>query len=144
MRRSFAVLTHNIHITLNISNQKKVIKRLKMNNMKLHKDSKMLRLVWLKKIVESEKIHLLLIVKIMIKAMMNWLLNINMLNLYQKCFCELFKKSCCIMQCYKCFKLNHMIKFCKNEMRCFKCTNKHHIEKCATLMNKKMMHELQW
>ncbi len=99
MHRSFMILTPDVCIILNTSNQKKIIKRLKMNNMRLYEDLKMLRLAWFRKIIESEKIHSSLIVEIMIKAMINQLLNMSMLNLYQKCFCKLFKKSCCIMQC---------------------------------------------
>ncbi len=69
--------------------------------------------------------------------MMNWLLNVNMLNLYQECICKLFERNCCITQCYKCFDFDHMIKFCKNEECCFKCTDKHHIEECIVSMNKR-------
>jgi len=72
----------------------------------------------------------------MIKMMINQLLNISMLNLYQKYLCKLFKKNYHITQCYNCFNFNHMTKFCKNEECCFKCTDKHHIEECITLMNK--------
>ena len=68
---SFAILTYDVCITLNTSNQKTIIKRLMKNNARLHEDLKMLKIAWFKKIVESEKIHLLLIVKIVIKMMMN-------------------------------------------------------------------------
>ncbi len=135
--RSFMILAHDVHIILNTSNQKMNIKKLIKNNARLYEDLKMLRIAWLKKIVESEKIHSLLIVKIMIKTMINWLLNINMLNSYQECLCKLFKKNCCITQCYKCFDFDHMTKFCKNEERCFKCTDKHHIKRCVVSMNKR-------
>ncbi len=135
--RSFMILAHDVHIILNTSNQKMIIKKLIKNNVRLYEDLKMLRIAWLKKIVESEKIHSLLIVKIMIKTMINWLLNINMLNSYQECLCKLFKKNCCITQCYKCFDFDHMTKFCKNKERCFKCTDKHHIKRCVVSMNKR-------
>ena len=49
----------------------------------------------------------------MIKMMINQLLNISMLNLYQKYLCKLFKKNYHITQCYNCFNFNHMTKFCK-------------------------------
>ncbi len=137
MHRSFAILTHDVHITLNTSNQKMIIKRLIKNNVRLHEDLKMLRIAWFKKIVESEKIHSSLIVKIVIKIMMNWLLNVDMLNSYQECLCELFEKNCRITQCYRCFNFDHITKFCKNEKCCFKCTDKHHIKKCIVLMNKR-------
>ncbi len=137
VRRSFAILAHDIHITLNINNQKTIIKRLIKNNARLHENLKMLRITWLKKIVESEKTHSSLIIKIMIKTMMNQLLNVSMLNSYQECLCKLFKKNCCIIQCYRCFDFDHMTKFCKNEECCFKCTDKHHIKKCVVLMNKR-------
>jgi len=97
----------------------------------------MLKVAWFKKIVESEKAHSSFIMKIMTKMMMNQLLNINMLNSYQECICKLFERNCCITQCYKCFDFDHMTKFCKNEEHCFKCTDKHHIEKCIVLMNKR-------
>ncbi len=67
----FAVLTHKIHTTINMNNQKKIIERLIKNNVRLHEDLKVLRIVWLKKIADSEKTHSLLIVKITIEAMMN-------------------------------------------------------------------------
>jgi len=137
VRKSFAILAHDVCITLNTSNQKIIIKKLIKNNARLHEDLKMLRITWLKKIVESEKIHLSLIVKIMIKTMMNRLLNVDMLNSYQKCSCELFGKNCCITQCYRCFDFDHMIRFCKNEEHCFKCADKHHIKRCVVLTNKR-------
>ena len=135
--RSFAILAHDVHITLNTSNQKMIIKRLIKNNARLHENLKMLRIAWLKKIVKSEKIHSSLIVEIVIKTMMNRLLNVNMLNSYQECSCKLFEKNCCITQCYRCFDFDHMTKFCRNEERCFKCADKHHIEKCVVLMNRR-------
>ncbi len=49
----------------------------------------------------------------------------------------MFEKNCCITQCYRCFDFDHMTKFCKNEERCFKCANKHHIEKCVVSMNRR-------
>ncbi len=137
VHRSFAILAHDVHITLNTSNQKMIIKKLIKNNARLHKNLEMLRIAWLKKIVESEKIHSSLIVEIMIKMMMNWLLNVNMLNSYQECSCKLFEKNCCITQCYKCFDFDHMTRFCKNEKCCFKCADKHHIERCVVSMNRK-------
>jgi hypothetical protein len=73
----------------------------------------------------------------MIKVMINWLLNVNMLKSYQKCSCKLFKKNCHIIQCFKCFKFNHMTKFCKNEERCLKCADKHHFKECIVSANKK-------
>jgi len=137
MHQSFAILTHDIHIILNTSNQKMIIKRLMKDNARLHEDLKMLRIAWLKKIVESEKTHSLLIIKIVIKTMMNWLLNMSMLDLYQECSCKLFEKNCHITQCYKCFDFDHVTKSCKNEECCFKCADKHHIKRCVVLMNRR-------
>lgn len=137
MYKSFVILTHNVCIILNINNQKIIIKRLIKNNAKLHEDLKILRIVWFKKIVESEKIHSSFIVKIRIKTIMNQLLNINMLNLYQKCLCKLFEKNCYVIQCFNYFNFNYMIKFCKNDKRCFKYINKHYIEICIVSMNKR-------
>ncbi len=133
----FAVLAHEICITIDTSNQEVIIKRLIKDNAKLHENLKILRIVWLKKVVESEKIHSSLIVKIAIKAMMNWLINESMLNLYQECLCKLFEKNCCITQCYRCFKFNHMIRFCKKKQRCAKCADKHHIKECMMSSNKR-------
>ncbi len=137
VHKSFVILTHDVCITLNTSNQKTIIKRLIKNNVRLHEDLKMLKIAWLKKIVKSKKTHSSLIVKIAIETMINWLLNVNMLNSYQECLCKLFEKNCCITQCYRCFNFDHMIKFCKNKECCFKCTDKHHIKKCVVSMNKR-------
>ncbi len=136
-RRIFAVLTHEVHTTIDMSNQKKIFERLMKDNTKLHEDLKILRIVWLKKIVKSEKIHSLLIVKIIIKAMINQLMNMSMLNLYQECACKLFEKNCCITQCFRCHEFDHMIKFCKKNQRCEKCADKHHIKKCVMSSNKR-------
>ena len=137
MHQIFAVLAYEIYIIININNQKVIIKRLIKNNVKLHENLKILKIVWLKKVVESEKIHLSLIIKIAIKVMMNWLMKKSMLNLYQECSCKLFEKNCHITQCYRCFKFNHMIRFCKKKQRCAKCTDKHHIEECIMSLNRK-------
>ncbi len=97
----------------------------------------MLRIAWLKKIVESEKTHSSLIVEIAIETMTNQLLDVDMLNSYQECSCKLFEKNCRITQCYRCFDFDHIARFCKNKECCFKCTDKHHIEECAVSMNRR-------
>ncbi len=102
LRWTFAVLTHEMHTTINMSNQMKVIRKLIKNNARLHENLKILRIVWLKKVAKSEKTHSSLIVKIAIEAMMNQLMNVNMLNAYHECACKLFEKNCCITQCFKC------------------------------------------
>ncbi len=137
VRRIFAVLAHEIHITINTSNQKAIIKSLIKDNARLHENLKILRIVWFKKVVESEKIHLSLIVEIAIEAMMNQLMNESMLDSYQECSCKLFEKNCCITQCYRCFKFDHMIRFCKKKQRCAKCTDKHHIKECVMSLNRR-------
>ncbi len=137
MHQIFAVLTHEIHITIDTSNQKVIIKRLIKDNIRLHENLEILRIVWLKKVVESEKTYSSLIVEIAIEAMMNRLMNESMLNLYQECSCKLFEKNCHITQCYRCFKFDYMIRFCKKKQRCVKYTDKHHIKKCMMFLNKK-------
>ncbi len=131
------MLTHEMRTTIDISNQKKVISKLIKNNMKLHKNLKILRIVWLKKVAKSEKTHSSLIVKIAIKAMMNWLMIMSMLNAYYECICKLFKKNCHITQCFKCQEFDHMIRFCRKNQHCIKCADKHHIKKCMTSLNKR-------
>jgi len=133
----FAVLIHEVQTTINTSNQKKIIEKLVKNNARLHEDLKVLRIIWLKKITKSEKIHSSLIVEIAIKAMMNQLMNMSMLNSYQECACKLFEKNCRITQCFRCHKFDHMIKFCRKNQRCKKCANKHHIKKCVMSSNRK-------
>ncbi len=133
----FVMLTYEIHTTINMNNQKKIIKRLIKDNARFHEDLKILRIVWLKKIAKSEKTHSLLIIKIMIEAMMNWLINMSMLNSYQECACKLFEKNCCITQCFRCHEFDHMIKFCRKNQRCKKYVNKHHIKKCVMSLNKR-------
>ena len=137
VHRIFAVLAHEVHITININNQKVIIKRLIKDNARLHENLKILRIVWLKKVVESEKTHSSLIVKITIEAMMNQLMNESMLNSYQECSYKLFEKNCCITQCYRCFKFNYMIRFCKKKQHCAKCADKHHIKECMMSSNKR-------
>jgi len=136
-RQIFAVLTHEVRTTIDMSNQKKIIERLIKDNARLHEDLKVLRIVWLKKIADSEKTHSSLIVKIAIEAMMNRLMNVSMLNLYQECACELFKKNCRITQCFRCHEFDHMIKICRKNHRCKKCADKHHIEKCVMSLNRR-------
>ncbi len=135
--RIFAVLTHEMCTTIDTSNQKKVIRKLIKNNARLHENLKILRIVWLKKVAKSEKTHSSLIVKIAIKAMTNQLMNVSMLNAYHECACELFEKNCCITQCFRCQKFDHMIRFRRKNQRCVKCVDKHHIKKCMMSLNKR-------
>jgi len=107
------------------------------NNARLHENLKILRIVWLKKVIKSEKTHSSLIVKIAIKAMMNQLMNVSMLNAYHECTYELFKKNCRITQCFRCQEFDHMIKFCIKNQCCVKCADKHHIKKCVMFSNKR-------
>jgi len=127
------MLTYEVCIIINMNNQKKIIERLIKDNVRLHEDLKVLRIVWLKKITKSEKIHSSLVIEIMIEAMMNQLMNMSMLNSYQECACKLFKKNCHITQCFKCHKFDHMIKFCRKNQRCKKCMmslNRKHCINC--------------
>ena len=105
--------------------------------MRLHEDLKVLRIVWLKKIANSEKTHSSLIVEITIKAMTNQLINVSMLNLYQECACKLFEKNCHITQCFRCHEFDHMTKFCRKNQCCKKCADKHYIKKCVMSLNKR-------
>ncbi len=134
---TFAVLTHEMHTTINISNQMKVIRKLIKNNARFHENLKILRIVWFKKVAESEKTHSSLIVKIAIKVMMNQLINMSMLNAYHECTCKLFKKNYHITQCFRCQEFDHMIRFCRKNQRCVKYTDKHHIKRCMMSLNKR-------
>ncbi len=136
-RRIFAVLTHNICTTIDMSNQKKVISKLIKNNARLHENLKILRIVWLKKVAESEKTYSSLIMKITTEAMTNQLMNVSMLNAYFECACKLFEKNCCITQCFRCQEFDHMIRFCRKNQRCIKCADKHHIKRCMMFSNRK-------
>ncbi len=131
------MLTYEVCTTIDMNNQKKIIERLIKDNARLHENLKVLRIVWLKKITDSEKIYSSLIVKITIEAMMNWLMNVSMLNSYQECACKLFEKNCCITQCFRCHEFDHMTKFCRKNQRCEKCADKHHIKKCVMSLNKR-------
>ncbi len=137
-RRIFAMLTHEVRTTIDMSNQEKIIERLIKDNARLHEDLKVLRIVWLKKIADSEKTHSSLIVKIAIEAMMNRLMNVSMLNLYQECACKLFEKNCRITQCFRCHEFDHMTKICRKNQRCEKCADKHHIEKYVMSLNRRL------
>ncbi len=128
--------TWNTHYNKHKQSEK-IIERLIKDNTRLHEDLKVLRIVWLKKIAKSEKTHLLLIIKIMIEAMTNQLMNMSILNSYQTCACKLFEKNFCITQCFRCHKFNYMIKFCRKNQCCKKCIDKHHIKKCMMFLNKR-------
>ncbi len=136
-RQIFAMLTHEVCTTIDMSNQEKIIERLIKDNTRLHEDLKVLRIVWLKKIADSKKTHSSLIIKITIEAMMNRLMNVSMLNSYQECACKLFEKNCCITQCFRCHEFDHMIKICRKNQHCEKCIDKHHIKKCVMSLNKR-------
>ena len=64
-------------------------------------------------------------------------MNVSMLNAYHECACKLFKKNCCIIQCFRCQKFDHMIRFCRKNQCCIKCADKHHIERCMMSSNRK-------
>ncbi len=134
---TFAMLTHEVHTTINMNNQKKVIRKLIKNNTRLYENLKILRIVWLKKVAKSKKTHSLLIMKIAIEAIINQLMNVNMLNTYHEYACELFKKNCCITQCFRCQEFDYMIRFCRKNQCCVKCANKHYIKKCMMFLNKR-------
>ncbi len=136
-RRIFAMLTNEVHITIDMNNQKKIIEKLIKDNMRLHEDLKVLRIVWLKKIADSEKTYSSFIVEIAIEAMIHRLINVNMLNSYQECACKLFEKNCCITQCFRCHEFDHITKICRKNQRCEKCADKHHIKKCVMSSNKR-------
>jgi hypothetical protein len=130
VRRTFAILAHEVRIAIDTSNQKTAIKRLAKDNARLHEGLEILRIAWPKKVTGSGKAHSSLIMEVATEAMANRLLNVGMLDPYQECLCELFEKNCRITQCFRCFEFGHMGRFCKKKQRCFKCAGKYHAEMC--------------
>lgn len=129
--KMFEVLMHEVHITMNMSNQKKVIIYMQKKNRSLHQELEILRVMWSKKVVKSNKSHSLIIVKVTSKMMTNQMLNNSFINNLSKCSYKLFSKDCRMIQCFKCHQFEHMMKACCNNLFCHKCENKYQTNQCV-------------
>ncbi len=63
--------------------------------------------------------------------MTNRLMNHEIIESYQKCSCEYFERVSRIVQCFNCYKFDHIAKSCRNDSFCHKCDKEHKSKECS-------------
>jgi hypothetical protein len=96
----------------------------------LHKNLNILRITWIKKIINQRKKFFSLIIEIVNSKMTNRLIKEKLLNEHTHLICEYFEKECRIKQCFKCQRYDHVSKTCKNSKKCEQCAQKHSTKDC--------------
>jgi hypothetical protein len=121
MKKTYIVLTYDVRLnSVNTFNQKTMIEKIIKQNDTLHKNLNILQITWIKKIINQRKKYFSLIIEIVNSKMMNSSIK-KLLNEHTHLICEYFEKKCCIKQCFKCQRYDHMNKTCKNSKKCEQC-----------------------
>ena len=137
LRKRFAVLAHGIRTTFNTQNQQAAIQGLQKDNEGLHQGLKVLRVAWLKKVIESNKAFSSLIVEVASESIANRLLDHSIVESNSEHNCVYFEKGCRVLQCFKYYKHGHMTYACRNGPFCHKCGKNYEAETCTSAKNRK-------
>ena len=97
----------------------------------------MLRVAWLKKVIESNKAFSSLIVKVASESIANRLLNYSIVELNSEHNCVYFEKKYRVLQCFKYYKHGHITYACRNGPFCHKYGENHEAETCASVKDGK-------
>ena len=65
--------------------------------------------------IESNKLHLSLIIEVASEEIANRLINGGIIEFYKKHDCEYFEKGYKVLQCFNYFKFGHVTRSCKNK-----------------------------
>lgn len=84
--------------------------------------------------IESDKFHSLIIVKIISETIINYMLNNKFINNYFKYNYKLFSKKYKITQCFKFYLFEHIIKICHKNFFDYKYNDKHQTNKCEKII----------
>ncbi len=103
MRRTFEILTHDVRVVdVQTINQQKTIRKIEKQNEALHLKFKIVKVIWLKSVNNSNKKLTSLIIEIYNVEQSNRLIRDDLLNEYTHVTCEFFVDNCRIKQCFNC------------------------------------------
>jgi hypothetical protein len=103
----------------------------------LHSKLKIVRIIWLRSVNNSNKKLTSLIIEIYNAEQSNRLIKNDLLNEYTHVTCELFVNNCRIKQCFNCQRFDYIVSVCRYERRCLICFEQHNEETCKISTNKR-------
>jgi hypothetical protein len=103
-RRIFEIMIHEIKITsINTQNQQKTIAHIIRQNVSMHLNLKIARVIWSKRVkINFDKKYSSFIMKIYNAATTNRLIQKKLFDKYSHRTCEYFDKDCRLKQCFNC------------------------------------------
>ena len=131
IRRTYAVMAHGVRMAnVDTTNQGEAIKRLTLQNKRIHRELRIIRVAWTKRAVDAKKKYSSLIIEVDEAAMANNLLKDGFIEEHELKTCELFSKDCRLTQCYNCQQYGHIARVCKNKAACGHCAKDHESRNC--------------
>ena len=131
LQRSYVVIAHDVRMrNVNVINQSQTIKDLTIQNVKIHKNLKITKIVWLKKIIEAKKTFFSLIIEINFSETTNRLIKKNIVENHELKICKYFNKKNRLTQCFNCQQYEYINKVIKNVIKYDYCAENHFFNVC--------------
>jgi len=127
--KTYLIIVYKVKKTaVKPKNEQKTVGSLKKQNTLFYLKFKIYKAAWPKAAVQSNKIYELIILKLSSAKKANLVIKKELVKKYDIKTCELFDKSCRIIQCFNYQRYNYIKKTCKKRITCGFYTKNHSIK----------------
>ena len=96
-----------------------------------YKNLNIIKMTWSRSVEKMRKTYFLLIIKTKFSEKINRIIIEELLKEKSKKNAVIFFRNCRIIQCFNCYKYDHIEKMCKNFMKCDHCAENHETNRCS-------------